>query len=112
MPRDLPKAERHWLLIEIARLVDYSNGNARLRYTGLPRTKFYNLDPDSRCGHAGYGCVVMGNEWVTQTPYNCAVRLLTASCGDMQGAYHGTYPTYRGDRDRSQLRTMLHPEKL
>lgn len=72
---------------------DYSQGTARLRDFGLPGTTFHNLDRELRCGRATSGCIVGGNEWVTQTPYNGAVRILTAVFGPMAGAYLGPYPT-------------------
>ena len=72
---------------------DYMSGNAILQYPGIPGTKSGNLDPDLRCGRSSTGCFVVGNEWVTQTPYNCAVRLCTTSFGWMSGTYEGPYPT-------------------
>ena len=80
-------------------VVDYANGNARLRYSGLPGTTFHNLDPDLRCGRSTYGCIVTGNEWVTQAPYNGAVRLLTACFGWMPNTYDGPYPTENDARN-------------
>jgi hypothetical protein len=74
-------------------IVDYTTGKARLQYSGLPGTKFYNLDPHLRCRRATYGCVVYGNEWLSQAPYNGAVRLLIATVGFMPGTYTGPYPT-------------------
>ena len=74
-------------------IVDYSNGDACLRYSGLPGTRFHNLDPELRCGRSTYGCIVTGNEWVTQSPYNCALRLATACFGWMPNTYDGPYPT-------------------
>jgi hypothetical protein len=73
--------------------IDYLMGNARLKSSGLPGTKFHNLDPELRCGRSTGGCIVMGNEWVSQTPYNFAVRLLTRSFGWMPNTYTGPYPS-------------------
>ena len=73
--------------------VDYATGNAHLRFSGLPGTKFLNLDRELRCGTATYGCIVDGSEWITQLPYNATVRLLTKSFGYMPGTYTGPYPT-------------------
>src|SRR5579872_797678 len=42
-------------------IVDYANGNARLRCLGYPGTTFYNLDPKLRCGRTTSGCIVFGN---------------------------------------------------
>lgn len=73
--------------------VDYFNGEARLRHSGLPGTTFFNLDPELRCGRSTYGCIVSGGEWVTQLPYNSAVRLFTACFGWMPNTYKGPFPT-------------------
>jgi hypothetical protein len=72
---------------------DYSQGTAKLRDFGLPGTTFHNLDRELRCGYRSSGCLVWQNEWVTQTPYNFAVRSLTAVFGPIAGAYLGPYPT-------------------
>jgi hypothetical protein len=40
-----------------------------------------------------YGCIATGDEWVSQWPYNAAVRILTACLRPMPGAYRGPYPT-------------------
>lgn len=74
-------------------IVDYVTGNASLRYSGLPCTEFHNLDPDLRCGRTTYGCVVHGNEWIMQIPYNTTVRLLITTLGFMPGTYTGPYPS-------------------
>ena len=75
-------------------VIDYGNGNARLREVGLPGTiTFYNLDPVVRCGRSTSGCFVSGSEWITQMPYNGAVRFMTACFGWMPNAYRGPYPT-------------------
>lgn len=80
-------------------IVDYANGNASLRFTGLPGTTSHNLDPELRCGRGTSGCIVMGNEWCTQSPYNGAVRLLTATCGWMPNTYVGPYPSESDAKD-------------
>lgn len=74
-------------------VADYLHGTARLRHSGLPGTEFFNLDRQLRCGRTTYGCIVSGDEWLTQVPYNSAVGYLTATLGPMPGAYTGPYPT-------------------
>jgi hypothetical protein len=71
----------------------YCRGGARLVDPGLPETTFHNLDPDLRCGRATSGCLVSGNEWVTQGPNNLAVWAMTRLFGTQRGAYTGPYPT-------------------
>lgn len=79
-------------------VVDYSMGHVHLRYSGLPGTTFYNLDPDLRCGTTTHGCIVDGSEWTRQWPYNTTARLLTACFGYMPGTYTGPYPTEEESR--------------
>ena len=79
-------------------VADYAMGDVHLRYSGLPETTFHNLDPETRCGKATYGCIVDGSEWITQLPYNTTARLLTACFGYTPGAYTGPYPTEEESR--------------
>ncbi len=74
-------------------IVDYCRGDALFRYSGLPGTTFHNLDPQYRCGRATYGCIVSGNEWISQMPYNATVSLLVTCFGYMPGTYTGPYPS-------------------
>jgi hypothetical protein len=37
---------------------------------GLPSSSACNLDPDSRCYFVTGGCVIVGGEWVFDTPHN------------------------------------------
>jgi len=74
-------------------VANYCRGAARLAEAGLPGTTFHNLDPDLRCGRATSGCLVSGNEWVTQWPNNLAVSAMTGLFGPQRGAYTGPYPT-------------------
>ena len=73
--------------------VGYARGTARLRGYGLPGTGYHNLDPVLRCGRETSGCVVYDNEWMTHTPNNLAVTVLTRLFGPQRGAYTGPYPT-------------------
>lgn len=72
---------------------DYRAGTARLRYSGLPGTRFFNEDPIYRCGRTTYGCIVSGGEWITQLPYNTTVAALVRCFGYMPGSYDGPYPS-------------------
>lgn len=73
---------------------DYLAGSAKLRSSGLPDTTFHNLDPVMRCGRVTSGCIVMGNEWVIQIPYNSAVSAMVRIFGLMRGTYSGPYPSH------------------
>ena len=85
-------------LSAIMAVADYAMGDVLLRYSGLPGTRFYNLDPELRCGKTTHGCIVDGSEWTTQLPYNTTARLLTACFGCMPGTYLGPYPTEEESR--------------
>ncbi|MBL8826734.1 MAG: hypothetical protein JNM18_07080 [Planctomycetaceae bacterium] len=74
-------------------VLDYQTGDVHLRYSGLPGTEFFNIDPVYRCENVTYGCVVSGNEWVYQDPYNAAARFLITQFGFAKGSYLGPYPT-------------------
>jgi hypothetical protein len=77
---------------------DYSCGTARLRAMGLPGTEFHNVDPEWRCERVTGGCVVRGNEWVHEVPYNTVVKALIRILGPMKGAYLGPYPDWEDAR--------------
>jgi hypothetical protein len=74
-------------------VIDYCRGRAELRYSGYPSPTGNNLDPELRCGRSTGGCLVYGDEWMFQEPYNGAVRLATTWFGPMPGTYTGPYPT-------------------
>lgn len=74
-------------------LRDYRTGDVLLRYSGLPDTTFFNIDPDYRCENTTCGCVVNGAEWVYQAPYNVTAKYLISSFGFAPGSYLGPYPT-------------------
>jgi hypothetical protein len=71
----------------------YCSGRAALADVGLPGTEFHNLDPDLRCGRSTSGCLVQGNEWMTQSPYNATLRAMIGVFGPQPGAYTGPYPS-------------------
>jgi hypothetical protein len=64
-----------------------------LSYMGLPGTEFFNLDPATRCYRSTGGCIVSGDEWMTQFPHNAGLRFMTTLFGAPGGTYHGPYPT-------------------
>jgi hypothetical protein len=74
-------------------IVDYANGQARLRTMGGPwHPELENLDPKWRCQWQSGGCVVHGHEWMHHEPYNFAVQSMIATFGFMPGKYTGPYP--------------------
>ena len=60
---------------------------------GLPGNEFFNLDPATRCFRSTGGCIVNGDEWMTQFPHNAGLRFMTTLFGAPRGTYHGPYPT-------------------
>jgi hypothetical protein len=64
-----------------------------LSYMGLPGAEFFNLDPATRCFRSTGGCIVSGDEWMTQSPHNAGLRLMTTLFGPPRGTYHGPYPS-------------------
>jgi hypothetical protein len=73
--------------------VDYSQGTAYFKSSGLPAPEFHNLDPVVRCFWRSSGCFGEGGELITQLPNNIALKLMGALFGPMPGSYHGEYPT-------------------
>lgn len=74
-------------------LVDYAKGAPTLRYMGLPAIEFYNIDPKTRCFRRTGGCVVDGDEWVSQGSHNLGVLALATVFGTPSRSYDGPYPT-------------------
>jgi hypothetical protein len=71
----------------------YISGSAKFHYMGLPHMEFYNIDPDYRCGNETGGCLVNGNEWISEDPYNFTVKAMISAFGPERGSYIGPYPT-------------------
>jgi hypothetical protein len=74
-------------------VVDYARGTARIARSGLPSTRFGNVDPVYRHERASRGCLVYGNEWVFDSTYSATVFTLIKTIGPMRGSYLGPYPT-------------------
>lgn len=74
-------------------LVDYMGGAPKLRYMGLPRMEFFNVDRETRCFHGTGGCLVSGNEWLFQGCHNLGVYLAAKLFGPPSRSYDGPYPS-------------------
>ena len=74
-------------------MADYAGGAPKLRYMGLPSMEFYNIDPKTRCFRRTGGCLVGGNEWVSNDFHNLGVGVLAAVFGAPSRSYDGPYPT-------------------
>lgn len=70
----------------------YFTGTAKLWGMGLMRYPT-NVQPATRMQWSSGGCMVTGNEWMTQLPHNLTVMSLFHCFGTMHGAYDGPYPT-------------------
>lgn len=77
----------------IGGLVDYYRGAPALRSMGLHSTEFYNIDRNTRCFRQTGGCLVDGDEWVSQDFHNLGVLALVAVFGPPSRSYDGPYPS-------------------
>lgn len=64
-----------------------------MRTYGLLDREGARLHPVTRAPWASRGCVVDGNEWVADDPYNTAMVLMTRVFGPGPGRYDGPIPT-------------------
>lgn len=74
-------------------LLDWGTPRAHLLTMGNMSRRRASIDPETRLGVGSWGCIVYGHEWVTQTPYNLGIRLMTALRGFTPGTYDGPMPT-------------------
>lgn len=81
------------VLATIFPVVSYFKGTAALGFHGLPQMTSYNLDRDTRLPKRGGGCIVMGNEWLTDGWNNGVLRALVKILGPMRGSPQGPYPS-------------------
>jgi hypothetical protein len=73
--------------------VDYTKGSPALRGMGLPGFEYFNIDPKTRCMRRSGGCVVSGNEWVSNGFHNLGVQSAVAVFGYPSRSYDGPYPS-------------------
>lgn len=74
-------------------LVEYMGGAPKLRYMGLPRMEFFNVDRETRCFHSTGGCLIYGNEWLFQGSHNLGVFVAAKIFGPPSKSYDGPYPS-------------------
>ncbi|HEX7261232.1 MAG TPA: hypothetical protein VF258_05405 [Luteolibacter sp.] len=77
----------------ICGMADYAKGAPKLHHMGLPSIESYNIEPNTRAFHQTGGCLVRGNEWVSQGFHNLGVLALAAVLGPPSRSYDGPYPT-------------------
>jgi hypothetical protein len=74
-------------------MVDYGKGAPTLHFMGLPNVESYNIEPKTRGFHRTGGCLVRGNEWVSQDFHNLGILALATVFGPPSRSYDGPYPT-------------------
>lgn len=79
---------------------------------GLPSASAGNLDPKSRCYFASGGCVIVGGEWVFDTPHNFALRLMTTVFGKPPQVYQGPYPDEEAVKKLTDVAPLTRAEKF
>ena len=77
----------------VAGIVGWCRGDGVMMGVGLQRYHSASIDPFTRLLRATSGCVVSGNEWVEQAPYNAGIRAMTLLFGPPANAYDGPIPT-------------------
>jgi hypothetical protein len=81
------------LLASAFAVATYLTGSGKFHYMGLPHMESFNIDPVYRCGSDTGGCIVNGNEWITEDPYNFTLQALITVFGPERGSYTGPYST-------------------
>ena len=74
-------------------MLDYAKGAPKLHSMGLPSLASYNIDPRTRSFYQTGGCLVDGDEWVSQDCHNLGVLTLGTLFGPPSRSYGGPYPT-------------------
>jgi hypothetical protein len=73
--------------------IDYFKGRAEFQAVGLMSAGYDNLDEEYRVWKAPSSCLVMGDEFYTQSPNNSAIKFWTKLLGYQKGVFHGKYPS-------------------
>lgn len=77
----------------ICGMVDYAKGAPKLHHMGLPSIESYNIEPKTRAFYQTGGCVIRGDEWVSQGFHNLGILALAVVLGPPSRSYDGPYPT-------------------
>lgn len=70
---------------------DYIAGTGTLEGRGL-MVGASRVDPETRLTFTSGGCLVRGNEWMTDGAHNAGLRLCISLFGYMRGSYDGPFP--------------------
>ena len=74
-------------------IVDYFQGEARIRITGYPSPEFANINQEFRIENKSLGCTYTGLEHLTSFRYNQTVKFLIKKFGYQKNSYIGVLPT-------------------
>ena len=74
-------------------IIDYSQGDARLKLIGYPSPEFANINQEYRIENQSLGCTFTGIEYLTSFRYNQTVKFLIKNFGYQKDSYIGVMPT-------------------
>ena len=74
-------------------IIDYSNGNAKIKSIGYPAPEFANIDNEYRVEYYSLGCTFSGTEYLTSFRYNQTIKFLIKKFGYQKESYIGIMPT-------------------
>jgi len=73
-------------------VIDYLNGNAKIKTHGYPSPEFANINQEFRVEHKAEGCSITGTEHLTSHRYNQTIKLLIKKFGYQKNSYLGVMP--------------------
>jgi hypothetical protein len=85
----------------------YDDANTQMMGVGLQPSRDSFIHPYTRLPIATSGCIVDGNEWVRDLPYNAALMLRTALAGPPPGTYRGPIPKEEEAREALETADLL-----
>jgi hypothetical protein len=74
-------------------IIDYSQGEAKLKLIGYPAPEFANINQEYRTENYSLGCTFTGTEYLTSFRYNQTVKFLINNLGYQKNSYAGIMPT-------------------
>ena len=73
-------------------IIDYSNGNAKIKIHGYPSPEIANINQEYRVEHEPARCSLNGTENLTSLRYNQTIKLLIKKFGYQKNSYLGVIP--------------------
>lgn len=74
-------------------ILDYNNGNAKIKFGGHPGYTAANISHEYRMGYEPMGCLTSGIAFMTSDLYNSTVQKLVHDYGFQKESYTGQIPT-------------------